>query len=136
MTEDDLRRIEARLGRPLPRAFREVMLNFPRALIDAANMTDPDGNVFMEEMMISPDPEAILAGIIGREPDWPENYIIVGANGCGEVYSVDIADEACPVCESCPHNRAGAAGPPEDGYFERVSDDLEGWVRHLVDQAG
>jgi hypothetical protein len=134
MNEDDLRRIEAQLGRPLPRAFRRVMLNFPKELLDAATMTDPDGNEFRDEMMISPDAESILAGILDREPCWPETYVVVGANGCGEVYSVDIADEACPVYESGPHNGAGAAGPTEDGYFERVSDDLEGWVRHLVGQ--
>lgn len=134
MSEDDLRRIESALGRPLPRAFREVMLNFPQELIDAATLTDPDENEFRDEMLISPEPEAILAGIVEREPGWPETYILVGANGCGEVYSVDIAEEACPVYESGPHNMAGAAGPDEDGYFERVSDDLEGWVRHLVSQ--
>jgi hypothetical protein len=134
MTEDDLRKIEARLGRPLPPAFRNVMLNFPQALIDAATMTDPDGNEFMDEMMIAPDAEAILAGITDREPDWPETYIVVGSNGCGETYSVDIADPACPVYESGPHNDAGAASPDEEGYFEQVADDLEGWVRHLVNQ--
>lgn len=132
MNEDDLRRIEAQLGRPLPQAFRNVMLNFPKELIDAATMTDPDGNEFMDEMMIAPDAEGILTGITDREPGWPETHILVGGNGCGEVYSVDIGEEACPVYESGPHN--GAAGPTEDGYFERVSDDLEGWVRHLVKQ--
>jgi hypothetical protein len=134
MTEDDLRRIENQLGCPLPAAFRRVMLNFPQELIDAATMTDPDGNEFCDEMMISPDADYIVAGITNRDPDWPETYITVGANGFGEEYSVDIADEACPVYESGPHNDAGAAFPNEDGYFQRVSDDLEGWVQHLVDQ--
>ena len=72
MNEDDLRRIEAQLGRPLPQAFRRVMLNFPRELLDAATLTDPDGNEFRDEMVISPDAEAILAGIIDREPGWPD----------------------------------------------------------------
>lgn len=134
MNPDDLRRIEDQLGRPLPRAFRDVMLNFPKVLIDAATMTDPDGNEFRDAMMISPDAEQILAGIVDREPGWPESYVVVGENGCGEVYSVDISDEACPVYESGPHNMAGAAGPTEEGYFERISDDLEGWVRHLVNK--
>lgn len=134
MNEKDLQRIEDQLGRPLPRAFRHVLLNFPQELINAATMTDPDGNEFRDEMMISPDAEAILAWMIDREPGWPETYVVVGGNGCGELYSVDIADEACPVYESGPHNIAGAAGPDEEGYFERVSDDLEGWVRRLVNQ--
>lgn len=134
MNEEDLQRIEAQLGRALPRTFRQVMLNFPQELIDAATMTDPHGNEFRDEMMISPDAEAILAGIIDREPGWPATYVVVGANGSGEVYSVDIADEACPVYESGPHNTAGAAGPDEEAYFERVSDNLERWVRHLVSQ--
>ena len=132
--QNDLRRIETQLGHPLPQEFRKVMLKCPRELIDAATMADPDGNEFVAEMMISPNAGFILAGIIGRKPGWPETYVIVGENGCGEVYSIDIADEACPVYESGPHNDAGAAGPMEAGYFEQVSADLEGWVRHLVNQ--
>src|SRR6266516_4729351 len=100
MNQDDFRRIEEQLGRPLPRAFREVMLNFPQALIDAATLTDGDGNEFIDEMLISPNAEHILASIVQREPGWPKSDLIVGANGCGEVYSVDIADDACPVYES------------------------------------
>ena len=61
MNEDNLRRIEDALGRPLPTAFRQVMLNFPQSLIDAARMTDPDSNEFMDEMMISLDAESLLA---------------------------------------------------------------------------
>jgi hypothetical protein len=135
MKEDDLERIEDAIGHPLPRAFRYVMLNFPQELIDAARMTDPDGNEFLDCMMISPDAEAIVAGIAEREPGWPEHYIVVGENGCGEVYSVDGSQEECPVFESGPHNDAGASYPSEEGYFERVSKDLERWVRHLVKQA-
>jgi hypothetical protein len=35
MSNDDLRRIEAQIGRPLPPAFRRVMPHFPKALVDA-----------------------------------------------------------------------------------------------------
>lgn len=135
MNEDDLDRIEAALGRPLPQAFRRVMLNFPQELIDAAMMTDPYGNPFRDEMMISPDADGIIACLESPPfPDWPAHYLVVGANGCGEMYSVDISDDKCPVYESGPHNDAGAACPSEEGYFECVSVDLEGWVRHLVNQ--
>jgi hypothetical protein len=134
MTEADLQRIEDALGRPLPDAFRHVMLNFPQVLIDAATMTDPDGNEFLDSMMISPDADAIIAGIAEREPGWPASYVIVGENGCGEVYSVDVAKETCPVYQSGPHNDAGASHPGEEGYFEQVSPDLETWVRRLVSQ--
>jgi hypothetical protein len=135
MIESDLKRIEAALGHPLPQAFRNVMLNFPQALIDAATMTDPDGNEFVDCMLISNNPDSIIAGIVGQQSDWPSNLIWVGENGCGEEYSVDISQESCPVYESGPHNDAGANGPAEDGYFEQVSADLEGWVKHLVNQA-
>lgn len=137
MTKDELREIEAQLGYPFPQAFRRVMLNFPPELIAAATMTDSDGNEIVGDMMISPNAEALRAHVQQRkhlEPGWPESYIVVGGNGCGEVYSVNIADEACPVYESGPHNTAGAAGPWEPGYFERVSDNLEAWVRHLANQ--
>jgi hypothetical protein len=85
-------------------------------------------------MMISPDVEAILQNIARRQSDWPKNLMVVGDNGCGEEYSVDISTDACPVFESGPHNDAGAFGPDEEGYFEQVSGDLKGWVKHLVNQ--
>lgn len=132
MTEDDLQRIEAALGKPLPRAFRHVMKNFPQELIDAAMMTDDMGNEFIDSMMISPDAELIAARIIDPWLGWPENLLVVGENGCGEEYSVDISDERCPVYESGPHNDAMAEGPDEEGYFEQIADDLEGWVRSLA----
>ena len=133
MNEDDLKRIEAVLGRSLPEAFRKVMLNFPQELIDAATMTDPYGNEFRDAMMISPDADAIIAGIESREWDWPENLIVVGEDGCGETFSVDISEEKCPVYMSGPHTGM-AEFPSQEGYFEQVGGDLEGWVRHLVNQ--
>jgi hypothetical protein len=137
MSEADLARIEAMLGKKLPQAFRRVMLNFPQEIIEAATITDGDGNPYVDDMMISPNAEAIMAAIAAypREPDWPESYLVVGCNGCGEEYSVDISDEKCPVYESGPHNEAQASGPSENGYFEQCSDDLESWVKSLAYRA-
>jgi len=137
MNEDGLERIEDALGHPLPRAFRHVMTTFPQELIDEAVKTGPDGERLTDVMMISPNVEAILAGIAHyqSEPGWPRHYVVVGENGCGEVYSVDVSQEKCPVFASGPHNDAGANSPSEEGYFEHVSADLRGWVASLVQQA-
>ncbi len=133
MTDEDLQRIEAALGKPLPQTFRDVMKNFPQKLIDAAVMTDDLGEEFIDSMMISPDTERIVSSIEAPAwPGWPKNLIRVGDNGCGEEYSVDISDEKCPVYESGPHNDAGASGPEEAGYFEKLSDDLASWVKYLA----
>lgn len=136
INEADLQRIEEALGRPLPQVFRDVMLNFPQQLIDAATLTDNDGNEFLADMLISPNADRIINGIEWRrqEPGWPQNYIVVGDNGCGEEFSVDISQEKCPVWMSGPHNDAGASGPAKEGYFEQLSDELERWVRGLVDR--
>ena len=133
--EDDLARIEEALGRTLPAAFRSVMLKFPQELIDAAKITDGDGNEYIDDMLIEPNAEMILEGIHDREEGWPEHLIVVGGNGFGEIYSVDISQDACPVVESGPHNDAGANSPAEEGYFEQVSADLESWVAGLVQRA-
>jgi hypothetical protein len=137
MDESDLNRIEDALGRSLPNTFRNVMLNFPQKLIDAATMTDPDGNEFIDSMMITPNAEYILErnAECRRDPDWPNHYVPIGDNGCGEDYSVDVSDERCPVYKSGPHNDAMANGPGEDGYFERVSSDLQKWVHALAKRA-
>lgn len=138
MNESDLDRVETALGQPLPAAFRSVMLNFPQALIDAATMTDPDGNEFVDNMMITPNADYIIAGINARrrDADWPDHLVVVGDNGCGDDFSVDISRESCPVYMSGPHNDAMAVGPEEDGYFEQVSDDLKLWVDSLAGRAG
>ena len=137
MNEEGLRRIEDALGRPLPQAFRHVMTTFPQELIDEAVKTGSDGEKRIDFMIISPDVEAILAGIAHyqSEPGWPRHYVVVGENGCGEVYSVDVSQQKCPVFASGPHNDAGAHSPSEEGYFEQVSADLRGWVASLVQQA-
>ncbi|MFO0882613.1 MAG: SMI1/KNR4 family protein [Pirellulales bacterium] len=135
MTEGELHQVEEALGHRLPPEFREVMLNFPQALIDAATMTDPDGNEFMDCMLISPNVDALLAAIAhyqSSESGWPKQYIVVGENGCGEVYSIDTSKGDCPVFVSGPHNDAGAASPDEEGYFEQVAPGVEQWVRGLV----
>ena len=127
MNESDLARIETALGISLPTVFSNVMLHFPQVLIDEATMTDPDGNEFIDSMMITPDADYIIERTEEwrRDPDWPNNYLLIGDNGCGEDYSVDVSNDRCPVYESGPHNDAMANGPGEDGYFERVSDDLQ-----------
>ena len=137
MNEEELQRIEDAIGLALPNAFREIMTRFPQALIDDATLSDGEGNEFIGDMMISPNVEAILAGITHyrSEPGWPKNYIVVGENGCGEIYSIDVSQEQCPVYVSSPHNEAGANSPHEEGYFNELSKDLKGWVKGLVQRA-
>jgi hypothetical protein len=136
MNETDLKRIEEALGRPLPAVFRDVMSNFPQKLIAAATLTDSDGNEFLDDMMITPNADFIIAGIEYRkqDPDWPKTYMVVGDNGCGEEFSINISEESCPVFMSGPHNDAGASGPSEEGYFEQLSSELGSWVSGLVAQ--
>ena len=55
MTESDLERIAVVPGRPLPSAFKEMMLNLPQSLIDAAAMTGPDRNGSVDSMVITPN---------------------------------------------------------------------------------
>ena len=55
MTEADLERIAVASGRPLPSAFKGMMLNSPQSLIDAATMTGPDGNGSVDSMVITPN---------------------------------------------------------------------------------
>jgi|GEM_PF-6759004 len=135
MNDADLKRIEIAVGRSLPNGFRSVMLNFPQKLIAAATLTDADGNEFIESMMITPNADYIIAGIDDRrhDPDWPKNYVVIGDNGCGEEFSVDISIERCPVFMSGPHNDARASGPSEDGYFTQLSSDVQSWVSALVE---
>lgn len=137
VNEAELDRVEDALGRSLPKTLRGVMLDFPQQLIDAATMTDPDGNDFVDCMMFTPFADYIIAGIrhCRQLEGWPADYLVVGDNGCGEEFSVDISTEKCSVFISGPHNDAGAHGPTDKGYFEQVSPDVRQWVDALADRA-
>jgi hypothetical protein len=87
MTEADLRQIEARLGFPLPGAFRLTALSYPFS---------PDS--FAEEFMLPSQPSEVIdmneAGLPVVGIDRP---FFVGSDGGEERYFVDASNAESPV---------------------------------------
>jgi hypothetical protein len=94
MSGDDLRRLEAAIGRPLPPAVREFFLNFPPGLCTPADELDPDFSDF--ELTDNAD-ALIRMNTDGPDRVWlPEagpEFFALGSGGCGETWWVDLDSE-------------------------------------------
>jgi hypothetical protein len=79
--------IELKTGLKLPKWYVDIITNYPKEL----NETDaPDFGLLNEPLeIIEHNNEVRKNGYFGE--DWPERYIIIGQNGCGD-YWVIIQD--------------------------------------------
>ena len=135
MTQDDLRRIEQAIGRPLSAAVRRFFLNYPPELRTTARDLGPtpEGEPYREcaadnELCDSADAVIALNRREGWASDFPDNLLIVGAGECGETYWVDLDDER------------GAVYRFEDGtepeYSDQLWDSLEEFAQGLIQSYG
>jgi len=84
MTAADIAEIEEALGFILPDSYRAVVLNYPEAL---AETEAPDFGLFdTPTAVIDTNLEVRRNGYFG-EP-WPDQYVIIGENGCGDYYVI------------------------------------------------
>lgn len=84
--EKKIERIEGDLQVILPQAYRELLLSFPFA-------DDPDpydwemfghvNTIIGENKMYRRD------GFFG--PQWPAHYLVIGGDGCGNLYFLDLS---------------------------------------------
>jgi hypothetical protein len=134
MTTNDLQRIEAALGRPLPAAVTHFFLNYPpelRSTVREIAAPDGDGDPDTEcaaDAELSDNPDQIIA-INNRQSGWdadfPDNLLIVGGGECGETYWVDLDDQRGPVY------RFEAGTEPE--HSDQPWDSLEDFARSLLE---
>lgn len=103
MTSEDIATIELALGFPLPKAYVDVVTNYPRAL---AETEAPDFGLFDDASLVI-DANRLVRndGYFGEQ--WPDQYVIIGENGCGDYYvvmknanqfSVGFADHEAMEC--------------------------------------
>ncbi|MCG6156693.1 SMI1/KNR4 family protein [Rubinisphaera margarita] len=103
MTSDDIAAIERALGFSVPLAYSNVVTNYPPALADTEA---PDFGLFDDPtLVIDANREVRENGYFGEQ--WPDQYVIIGENGCGDCYvvtrdvtkfSVGFADHAAKEC--------------------------------------
>ena len=103
MTSDDIATIELALGFSLPQPYVDVVTNYPTALADTEA---PDFGLFDDPSLVI-DANRIVRddGYFGEQ--WPDQYVIIGENGCGDYYvvtktaakfSVGFADHEAMEC--------------------------------------
>lgn len=103
MTEHDLQRIERVLEVSLPGYYYSIQLEYPSELLKLADLIKDDDNSDPEtpcDLELLNDLEIIIdMNKFVREPGhrysksgdpWPANYFLVGIDGCGNYYAIDL----------------------------------------------
>jgi hypothetical protein len=125
MTKADLQRLEAALGRPVPKGLREFFLSFPPELRSAADERDPDDSDFE----LTDDVDALIAmNTEGRSRLWlpnaGPNFFALGCGGCGETWWVDLDDENAAVYF--------ADAGTEAEYSDRVASSINEFAQRMI----
>lgn len=86
MTPTDIEKIEKETGLKLPQGYIDIVTHYPAELLDsdAADfglLDDPD--VIIEENI-----SVRKSGYFGEK--WPDHYLIIGQNGCGDYYVTNL----------------------------------------------
>jgi hypothetical protein len=84
MTPSDIERIEKETEFKFPQCYIDVVTNYPAELLksdapDFGLLDDPD-EIIMENNDVR------SSGYFGQK--WPDRYLIIGKNGCGDYYVV------------------------------------------------
>ena len=116
MTNDDVDRIEARLGVSLPSDYREFVIDYP---------TDLHADTYAHEIWNEPDPiiDATDRVRFGENPEvrWPHEMIIIGDSGCGDYYCLDLSQLPSPIV--CWNH--------EISDFEHVASSIQNWYQEV-----
>ncbi|GAA5511156.1 SMI1/KNR4 family protein [Novipirellula caenicola] len=109
MAPNDIATIESALGFFLPKSYVDVVTNYPAEL---ANTEAPDFGLFDDPTLIIDANRTVRTDGYCGEP-WPDQYVIIGENGCGDYYvvtknatqfSVGFADHEAMECNPFASN--------------------------------
>jgi hypothetical protein len=109
MTPNDIEKLEKETELKFPQCYIDIVTSYPAALLksDAAAfglLDDPD-EIIMENNDVRKN------GYFGEK--WPERYLIIGKNGCGDYYvttpeakefSVGFSDHEAMECKLYANN--------------------------------
>ena len=106
MNSSDVERINDTLDCELPEFYEEFLLNYPDSLLTVAKSgVNADGDAYTEgpaDLELLNHADAIISlnqevPAIHWENEWPDEQFVIGDNGCGDYYTIDIDDEESPV---------------------------------------
>jgi len=86
MTLDDIDSVEKALSLQLPAEYKQFITNYPRRL---ANTEAPDYACLDDAAVLISENQAVRGGhFYGQE--WPKDLFLIGTNGCGDSYAIDM----------------------------------------------
>jgi len=86
MTNEEIEKIQINTGITLPKYYVEFVTNYPEKLSETEA---PDyGLLDNPEEIIEKNIDVRKNGYFGEK--WPERYFIIGRNGCGDYYVVNL----------------------------------------------
>ncbi len=102
MTNEEFELIELNTGTKLPESYKQIVTNYPKELLgteaeDYGLLNDP--SVIIEE-----NNDLRKNGFYG-EP-WPEQYFVIGQNGCGDYYVISLNNKEFSVGFACHEKMA------------------------------
>ncbi|MCQ3827847.1 SMI1/KNR4 family protein [Microbulbifer elongatus] len=102
MNQQEVEFIEEKTGINLPECYKQVVLNYPGELLgteaeDYELLNDP-------EVIIEENNEVRNNGYFGES--WPAHYFIIGQNGCGDYYVVNLENREFSVGFACHEEMA------------------------------
>lgn len=82
MTVTEVQEIERLLGLALPRHYVEMVVNYPSALLGTE--AEDFGLLNTPEAVVEQNTEVRNGPFYGAK--WPDRYLVIGENGCGDLY--------------------------------------------------
>ena len=97
MNLDDIKQIQDETGIECPEFYVQVITNYPSKL---ENTDAPDFGLLDDpEVIIYENNDVRTQGCFGAA--WPSHYFIIGQNGCGDYYVVDLDKKEFSVYFAC-----------------------------------
>ncbi len=132
MTAADLTAIERKLRVSLPEHYRALVLAYPPALLEAeldlGSWRQSPGNSLLfnnSKQVIALNQAVRKPGLLIADSEstaWPDHFLIIGADGSGNYWCLDLAGKSKAVWYFAH----------EEGIFELQSKSLEGHVRFVL----
>jgi len=89
MTLEDINKIQTKTGVTLPEYYVEFVTQYPKELSETEA---PDYGLLDDPSeIIEQNIDVRMNGYFGEK--WPERYFIIGQNGCGDYYVIDLQSQ-------------------------------------------
>ena len=135
MNAHEIQQVEAVLQCTLPQSFVRFMLNYPATLKTTCWVIESDNGDSYTQSPAQMELRDTADGIIALNQDattdyrysaklnnWPDSHLIIGTDGGGGRYAIDITREDSPVY----------FGDASSGYFDPQSDGLDMYFREIA----